>query len=316
MIEISVLPDGSALKSFGGDTLNTAVYLSRLGLPVEYVTALGQDPYSTEMLDAWKSEAVGIELVSRRADRVPGLYMINTDDAGERSFHYWRDQAPAREVFDGDEGAKLADTLAGFDGLYFSGITLSILSDQGRSNLRRAALAVRAAGGHVIFDGNFRPRGWPDRQCAREIFESFLPTLSLALPTLDDEQDLRQDPALDAHLVADLYLTAGVDEVVVKQGPKGALFATRGTGATSETRGLVPVAQEIKPVDTTAAGDSFNAGYIKARLDGRDPVAAASQGHRLAAAVIGVRGAIIPQSAMPIKSAMPVRFATAGKTPA
>ena len=293
MIEISVLPDGTSQKSFGGDTLNTAIYLARLGLPVEYVTALGDDPYSTEMLEAWKTEAVGIELVSRFANRVPGLYMINTDDVGERSFHYWRDQAPAREVFDGDKGAQLADTLAGFDGLYFSGITLSILSEQGRSNMHRAALAVRKAGGHVIFDGNFRPRGWPDYQTARDIFENFMSTISLALPTLDDEQDLRQDGWLDAQAIADLYLAGGVDEVVVKQGALGALFATH------ETRGLVPVPEKIKPVDTTAAGDSFNAGYIKARLDGKDPVTAAAQGHHLAAAVIGTRGAIIPGSAMP-----------------
>ena len=118
--------------------------------------------------------------------------------------------------------------------------------------------------------------------------------MSLALPTLDDEQDLHEDQSLEAQAVADLYLAAGVDEVVVKQGPAGALFAT------GEKRGLVPVPQQIKPVDMTAAGDSFNAAYIKARLDGKDPVAAATQGHRLAAAVIGARGAIIPASAMPV----------------
>jgi 2-dehydro-3-deoxygluconokinase len=293
MVEISVLPDGSALKSFGGDTLNTAVYLSRLGLPVEYVTSLGQDPYSEEMLTAWKSEGVGIELVVCLPDRVPGLYMISTDDAGERSFHYWRDQAPARETFDGDAGAAMVNTLAGFDGLYFSGITLSILSAEGRTNLYRAAEAVKSKGGRVIFDGNFRPRGWPDTETACTVFTDFLPVISMALPTLDDEQALRKDVQMDAESVADIYLAAGVGEVVVKQGPSGALFAT------PDTRGLVPVITQISPVDTTAAGDSFNAGYIQARLAGADPVAAATQGHRLAGAVIAARGAIIPAASMP-----------------
>ncbi|MBT3788498.1 MAG: sugar kinase [Alphaproteobacteria bacterium] len=293
MIEISILPDGSALKSFGGDTLNTAVYLSRLGMPVEYVTALGQDPYSDQMLEAWKAEGVGTELVSRLANRVPGLYMINTDDAGERSFHYWRDQAPAREVFDGEEGSGLAERMARFDALYFSGITLSILSAEGREKLRRAAASVRKNGGHVIFDGNYRPRGWADANSALQVFEDFLPTISLALPTLDDEQSLRQNNDLAAEAVADLYLETGVDEVVVKQGPVGAFFASY------DNRGLVPVPEQISPVDTTAAGDSFNAGYIQARLSGKDPVDAAAKGHRLAGAVIASRGAIIPLSSMP-----------------
>mgnify|MGYP003992708597 CR=1 FL=1 len=277
MIEISILPDGSALKSFGGDTLNTAVYLSRLGMPVEYVTALGQDPYSDQMLEAWKAEGVGTELVSRLANRVPGLYMINT----------------AREVFDGEEGSGLAERMARFDALYFSGITLSILSAEGREKLRRAAASVRKNGGHVIFDGNYRPRGWADANSALQVFEDFLPTISLALPTLDDEQSLRQNNDLAAEAVADLYLETGVDEVVVKQGPVGAFFASY------DNRGLVPVPEQISPVDTTAAGDSFNAGYIQARLSGKDPVDAAAKGHRLAGAVIASRGAIIPLSSMP-----------------
>ena len=293
MIEISVLPGVAAQKSFGGDTLNTAVYLSRLGLPVEYVTALGQDPYSSEMLAAWQAEKVGTELVACVADRVPGLYMISTDDAGERSFHYWRDQAPARQMFDGPEGDILTETLAGFGGLYFSGITLSILSDEGRQNLYRAAKAVRNAGGHVMFDGNYRPRGWANAGAARDIFNEYLPVISMALPTLDDEQALRENPDLSAEAVADLYLAGGVDEVVVKQGPTGALFAV------ADRRGLVPVPERVAAVDTTAAGDSFNAGYIEARLAGAEPVAAATQGHKLAAAVIGARGAIIPVDAMP-----------------
>ena len=293
MIEISVVPDGSALKSFGGDTLNTAVYLSRLGMPVEYVTALGDDPYSDEMLASWQAEGVGTELVRRLPNRVPGLYMISTDDSGERSFHYWRDQAPAREQFDGPEGRDLSTELSAFDVLYFSGITLSILSEAGRDNLWQAATAVRGKGGQVIFDGNYRPRGWSSAAAACEVFAGFLPAISMVLPTLDDEQALRETPDLDAGTVAELYLQAGVDEVVVKQGPVGAFVCT------ANARALVPVAETITPVDTTAAGDSFNAGYIQKRLSGAQPVEAAAQGHRLASAVISSRGAIISPEDMP-----------------
>ena len=75
--------------SHGGDTLNTAVYLSRLGLSVRYVTALGDDPLSSEMIESWQQENIDCSLVDRHDGAVPGLYFIDTDAAGERSFLYW-----------------------------------------------------------------------------------------------------------------------------------------------------------------------------------------------------------------------------------
>ena len=61
----------------------------------------------------------------------------------------------------------------------------------------------------------------------------------------------------------------------------------------------VPIPRKVDALDTTAAGDSFNAGYLAARLKGQAPTAAAVQGHRLASEVIRHRGAIIPRAAMP-----------------
>jgi len=55
-------------------------------------------------------------------------------------------------------------------------------------------------------------------------------------------------------------------------------------------------------VDTTAAGDSFAAAYIDARLGGVDPVEAARAGHRLAGVVVCYPGAIIPRLAMPARA--------------
>jgi len=291
MIEISNLPDGGAARHFGGDTLNTAVYLARLGGEVDYLTALGDDPYSDDMIAAWAGEGVGVDYVRRINGAVPGLYMIRTDDAGERSFHYWRDQAPARRMFKGATGTALAAQIHGYDWIYFSGITLSILDADGRASLLAALQAARKKGAQVAFDGNYRPRGWASTQAARKVFAEFLPAVDLALPTFDDEQDLHGD--VEPEVCAARYHAAGVTEVVIKQGPAGAIV--------SAADGVVhvPVAQTIAAVDTTAAGDSFNAGYLASRARGGEVSASALAGHRLAGAVIRHRGAIIPQSAMP-----------------
>jgi len=78
--------------------------------------------------------------------------------------------------------------------------------------------------------------------------------------------------------------------VVVKNGQGDALIAV---GGKLET---IPVPEVVAPVDTTAAGDSFNAGYLAARLAGQDPAAACRAAHRLAAEKIQHRGAIMPRA--------------------
>ena len=125
MVELSHQNDEVGL-SYGGDTLNTAVYMSRLGLTVEYVTAVGDDPYSDEMITQWRAEGVGTSFVIQAKDRMPGLYAIRTDNLGERSFFYWRDHAPARELFGFPEFADMRGRLPDFDIIYVSGITLSL----------------------------------------------------------------------------------------------------------------------------------------------------------------------------------------------
>lgn len=296
MIELSVAsadlaPGGAATLAYGGDTLNTAVYLARQGVAADYLTALGDDPYSAAMLAVWRAEGVGTGAVPRRPGRVPGLYMIRTDTHGERSFHYWRDRAPARELFDGPDADDAAAAMVGVDVVYFSGITLSLYGPPGRDRFHAALCAAKAGGARIAFDGNFRPRGWPDREAARSVFARFLDLVDIALPTFDDEAMLWSDASPE--VTVERMRAHGIAEIVVKNGEAGCLVADAAAVVP------VPVPRRVAPVDTTAAGDSFNAGYLAGRLAGLDAVAAAGRGHLLAGAVIGHKGALIPPAAMP-----------------
>lgn len=290
MVEFAQADGNLFRRGFGGDTLNTALYLSRLGINTSYVTALGDDPLSDSMLAAWQAEGIKTDEVLRVPGRVPGLYMIERDAKGERSFLYWRDRAPAREFFDRADDATL-DRLARFDWLYFSGISLSLYGETGRARLRELLAAARQRGGRVAFDGNYRPRGWLDKQAAQRAFDAILPLVDLALPTLEDEQMLFGDATAESCL--ERLKAMGVSEIVVKRGPLGCLIHAGGK------RNEVPPSHVVQPIDTTAAGDSFNAGYLAARINGASPGDAARTGHRLAAAVIMAPGAVIPRAAMP-----------------
>lgn len=292
MVEFARRPDGSFQRGFGGDTLNTAIYLARLGIPTDYVTALGDDRYSGEMLDAWRAEGIGTEGVIRMPGRMPGLYVIQTDDRGERSFYYWRDMAPVRQLFT-MAGSGAAETrLRGAGMIYLSGITLSLFGEEGRERLFALLAEARRAGTRIAFDSNFRPRGWPDRDAARVVFDRMFAGSDIVLTSVEDDALLHGEASAAGSL--ERLRSAGVVEAVVKLPTQECIVAAEGAAETRVTAEPVSAV-----VDTTAAGDSFAAAYLAARASGRDPVTAARAGHRLAGTVVGYPGAIIPKAAMP-----------------
>jgi 2-dehydro-3-deoxygluconokinase len=290
MVELARGSDGRYGLAYGGDTFNTAVYLARAGVPVAYATALGDDPYSDGIAALAAAEGVGTDLIVRVPGRTPGLYVIETDPGGERRFYYWRDTSPARDLFELPQWSIVADGLMTAGLIYFSGVTLSLYSNNGLGRLLAVIEMARNNGAKIAFDGNFRPRGWKgDVNRTRTVFVEALKRVDIALPTFEDEALLWGDASPEA--TVERLQAFGIGEIAVKNGPNSALVATAGA------REQVPVPQIVEPVDTTAAGDSFNAAYLAARLAGEAPAPAATTAHRLAGEVIRHRGAIVPRAA-------------------
>ncbi len=300
MIELRGQAFGTMRQGFGGDTLNTAIYLARLcrdrEIQVSYATALGADPFSDHMLAAWRNEGIDTSLVRRIDGRLPGLYAIQVDAAGERHFSYWRDASAVRGYFEVPHTPLevAADQLAA---LYLSGISLAILPDESRKRLLNTMARVCANGGTVAFDNNFRPRLWSSPAEARTYHDLAYGLSNIVLITLDDEMALREEISADRVLAAALSLEA--PEVVIKRGVEPTLVRVTGTPAAS-----VSVETVSRVVDTTAAGDSFAGAYLATRLTGASPAAAARAANRLAAVVIQHPGAIIPAEAMPAQTAL------------
>ncbi len=274
-----------------GDSFNTALYLQRLGAKVRYFTALGRDPFSEEMLHSWAREGLDTSLVLRDPERLPGLYAIRTDDQGERSFYYWRQNAAARQLFRQAGIDAALQAAADCDLLYLTGITLSLFDAGDRRRWLELATEVRRKGGCVAFDPNYRPKGWAGAADARAAMESLAPQVDIVLTTSDDESQLfgHRNPE-DAFWH---WRNAGVGEVVVKLGAQGAAVQ-------SDTQPVhVPVEAPVQVADSTAAGDSFNAAYLVTRLRGESTREAARAGNQLAGAVVQMSGAILPVDRMP-----------------
>lgn len=286
MIELSGAGSELWRMGFAGDTFNTLWALKALAgsdRAVDYVSAFGDDPFSRDQVAFFEEHGIGTAVSPVIAGARPGLYAITLSGA-ERSFTYWRSDAAARRL--ADDPTALSRSLQNRALVYFSGITLAILAEGARRALLTALKEAKANGTRIAFDPNYRPRLWPDAASARAEIEEALGVADIALPTFPDEQALFGDP--DPTTAAMRIARLGAREVVVKNGEEPALVWHDG-GALTVPAVLVP-----SPVDTTGAGDSFNGAYLAARLAGTKPTEAARKAHRVAAAVVQVRGALAP----------------------
>lgn len=282
--------DGRFGIASGGDAFNVAVYLARAGAGSALATALGEDPYSDALIALAAAEGVGGDVMLRVGGRLPGLAVIDTDPNGKRRQHIWRDSAPARDLFELPDWGRVADSLIKAKLVYFSGITLSLYSNNGIGRFLAVLEMARQQGVKTAFDGNFRPHGWGgDLVRTRAVFLEALKRVDIALPAYDDEAVLWGDPSPEA--TVERMQAFGIQEIVVKNGPNSALVAAGGNSD------FIPVPEVVVPVDPTAAGDGFNAGYLAARLSGKAPGEAAAAAHQLAGQVIRHPGALMPRAA-------------------
>ncbi|MEZ9660045.1 MULTISPECIES: sugar kinase [unclassified Vibrio] len=308
MIELNGKPFGSMHQTFGGDTLNAAVYLSRGceanlnqdEIKVSYVTALGADPISKGMLERWQQEGVSTDLVLQDSQRTPGLYLIQLDDAGERTFLYWRNQSAARYLLQHPDFNQIKQALRNVDMVFLSGITLAILPEQDRIELLNILVALKAQGVEIAFDSNFRPALWPqdENQTVKNSYQAMYTLTDLALVTFDDEQLIWGDSSPEQTI--ERLTTLGVKRCIVKLGADGCLIQDAtiqsnihpDSGAASAPL-AVPTLPVDHVVDTTSAGDSFNGGFLSAYLAGEDLTKSCQRGNTMAGVVIQHRGAII-----------------------
>jgi 2-dehydro-3-deoxygluconokinase len=285
MVELAPRADGCYVLGFAGDTLNTAWYL-RGRLPpdyrIDYVTCVGDDPFSQDMVAFFEQAGLGTAHVARLAGATVGLYMIRLS-GGERSFAYWRSTSAARSL--ARDPSRLEAALAGARIAYVSGITLAILPDADRPTLLEALARARSLGTIVVFDPNLRPRLFPSIAAMRETVTAAARHADVVLPSFEDEQTHFGDASPEA--TAHRYAALGAPLVVVKNGP-GEIVA-----AEKDRLSRHAAVKAASVVDTTAAGDSFNAGFLAARLGGAPVADAVQAGARLAARVIGARGALV-----------------------
>lgn len=284
MIELAPAEGDLYRRGFAGDTFNTAWYLQgRAPADVAYFTCIGTDAASDQLQDFVAQAGIATDHVRRVPDRTVGLYMISLSE-GERSFSYWRGQSAAKLL--ARDADAMAQAFAAVDMLVFSGITLAILDEADRAALLDQVAKARAAGRTIVFDPNMRARLWPDTATMRDAIMAAAAVSDIILPSFDEDSETFGD-ATPQETVA-RYRDAGAQVVVVKNG------AGPMTGWSKLEGDAQHIPDPVRDVrDTTAAGDSFNAGFISARLKGAGLAEAMAAGAALSAHVIRHPGALV-----------------------
>jgi len=235
------------------------------------------------MIADWAKEGVGTEFVKIKAGYLPGSYVIDNEDNGERHFYYWRDDSPAKLLI--SEFTEVFDELLAYDIIFLSGITLSLYPQPDRDLLYAFLQRYQNAGGIVGFDNNYRARNWQNLAEAQANFTQAMAVANIALISFDDELSLWGEHSIQS--CVDRWRNAGVDELVIKNGEHGCVLMV-GNEVTE-----VPLPKVVVPIDTTAAGDSFNGGYLAAKQRGENPINAIAAAQKCASIVIQHKGAIV-----------------------
>ena len=282
MLELSPRGEGIFAQGFAGDTFNTAWYVAELStakIETQYLTAVCDDLASTNMIDFMQASNV-TPIVKIRENRSVGLYMIVLQE-GERSFLYWRDSSAARTLADDLDELPLQSG----DVAYFSGITLAILPEARRQKFLDVLHATKLGGTHIVFDPNLRPKLWSTVEEMRQWIMKGAAVADICLPSFDDEAVFFGDktPAETCHR----YQQNGARLLVVKDGPNPIWINHEGQV------GHVDIEAQSNIVDTTAAGDSFNAQFCLSYFSGSDPFDAATSAAALSRIVIGKPGALV-----------------------
>lgn len=288
MVELRAMSAATLHQSFAGDVYNSAVYLKRCfpQVTTSVVTALGQDNLSKKILERFESEQINTQLVFAHDTKVPGMYYIETDEHGERSFIYWRNDSAAKKVVDFLDADALEQLSQG-DMFFFSGISLAIIEESAREDFWKVVKQLKDAGVKIVFDPNYRARLWNSVEETKEQYHLAFTFADITLPGVEDLTTLYDVHSVEA--VVEYLKPYQIEEIVVKNGPESVVTKE---GDTLQSHTIIPV---TNVVDTTSAGDAFNGVYLGARLSDKSISSAVQLAAKAAGTVIQQPGAIAPK---------------------
>ena len=284
MIEISNIKNSFYNQSFAGDTLNFCNYLDKKKLNAFFLSAIGKSEINQSLLDFVKSKNISTKYIKQINQFEIGLYLIKNKDNGEKQFFYWRDESAAKQYFNNIDFLNLYKELKNFDYIYFSGITLSIIHISKLNNFIKLLKLLKRKKVKIVFDFNIRPSRW-NKKNLNIFLDSVLKFVDICFLSGEDMNNWKNKNNIKSH-----------EQIVRKYKIKHSIFRKNAKFTyvfLNKTRYVFRNKLLKKVVDTSGAGDGFNAAYLSNFIVNNDPVLALKAGSSLGSKIVMKKGAIV-----------------------
>ena len=284
MIEISNIKNSLYNQSFAGDTLNFCNYLDKKKLNAFFLSAIGKSEINQSLLDFVKSKNISTKYIKQINQFEIGLYLIKNKDNGEKQFFYWRDESAAKYYFNNIDFLNLYKELKNFDYIYFSGITLSIIHISKLNNFIKLLNLLKSKKIKIVFDFNIRPSRW-NKKNLNIFLDSVLKFVDICFLSGEDMKNWKNKNNIKSH-----------EQIVRKYKIKHSIFRKNAKFTyvfLNKTRYVFKNKLLKTVVDTSGAGDGFNAAYLSNFIVNNDPVLALKAGSSLGSKIVMKKGAIV-----------------------
>jgi len=243
----------------GGKGANQAVAAARLGADVSFLACVGDDDFGARMIERFRDDGIDTSGVMSMADTPTGIAFIQIVSSGENCI------AISPEA----NGNFTPDILEQNMGLIRSADMVLMQLEIPLETIEIAAREAQKSGAVVVL--NPAP--------AQPLPDSLLSNLSMITPNETEAElltGIKVENESDAHKAAKILHDKGVETVILTLGEKGAYLSS------SEGSRLVE-GYDVRAVDSTAAGDTFNGALVAALQQGKDVYAAIEFAHAAAA---------------------------------
>ncbi len=294
LLEFCQAEDGRFVLDYGGDVLTAGLYLSRLQehtkLSIDFLTVVGNEPFSHKMVEYWKSEKIGVDLVTYAKGKAPGSYIMRPD-AEHPDYCYYRGNMASRDLFQVKENIVLADSIDRYDYLYLSINTVNMLTHLDQETLLDLLHAANQKNLRIFLSCYYYPQIGSALVPIRNLIQRIWVHTDICFVDFDNQQTFFPDenPADAVQRLCEW----GIREPLVTQNHHGYCYWD------GKYRHQISLPKPENIIDLTGGHYGFEAGYIAARLMGKSRVDAIRAGHQLSHSVMEHKGGILPANKMP-----------------
>jgi 2-dehydro-3-deoxygluconokinase len=283
MIEMTNVEKELYNYSVAGDTLNFTSYLDQSIFNKFYLTAIGTSDINKGVISFFKKKKINTDLVKKISSKEIGLYLIKNTKRGEKKFYYWRDDSAANFFFNHINKSFFIKKYT-FDYIYLTGITLSILDFKNIDKFITNLSVLRKKNSKIIFDFNIRIKRWSKKNLNLYL-NKILPNIDILFCSGEDLVCWKKNNNIKTFQY--ILKKFNIYHAIYRKNEEYNYSFYKNKKYMIKNKPIKKV------VDTSGAGDGYNAAYLSSFIISNNPQIALNEASKIGAKIVMKKGAIV-----------------------